>query len=68
MEYNISNIQLKILGGFCRITDLSILLFNFSSKNYSSKVYTYLEKVVVPVTLSTEKLSLLFLDVYTILN
>jgi hypothetical protein len=68
MEYNISNIQLKILGGFCRITDLGILLFNFSSKNYSSKLYTYLAKVVVPVTLSTEKLSLLFLNFFTIFN
>jgi hypothetical protein len=36
--------------GFCRITDLGILLFNFSSKNHSSKVYTYLEEVVVLVT------------------
>jgi hypothetical protein len=46
--------------GVCRITNLGILLFNFSSKNYRSKVYTYLEKVVVLVTLSTTKLSLLF--------
>jgi hypothetical protein len=65
MEYNISKIQLKILGGFCRITDLGILLFNFSSKNYSSKVYTYLEKVVVLVTMSTTKLGFPFLDFST---
>jgi hypothetical protein len=52
--------------GFCRITDLGTLLFNFSSKN-SSKVYTYLEKVVVLVTQSTTKLSLPFLDFSTIL-
>jgi hypothetical protein len=52
---------------FCRITDLGILLFNFSSKNYSSKVYTYLKKVVVLVTQSTKKLGLLFLDFSTIL-
>jgi hypothetical protein len=45
---------------FCRITYLGILFFNFSSKNYRSKVYTYLEKLVILVTLSTEKLSLLF--------
>jgi hypothetical protein len=54
--------------GFCRITDLGILLFNFSSKNHSSKVYTYLEKVVVLVTLSTTKFGLPFLDFPTILN
>jgi hypothetical protein len=46
--------------GFCRITDLGILHFNFSSKNCSSKVYTCLEKVVVLVTHSTIKLSLHF--------
>jgi hypothetical protein len=67
-SHNISKIQIKILCGFCRNTDLCILLFNFSSKNYSSKVYTYLEKVVVLVALSTEKLSLLFLDFSTIFN
>jgi hypothetical protein len=39
----------------------------FSNKNYNSKAYTYLEKVVVLVTLSTTKLSLLFLDFSTIL-
>jgi hypothetical protein len=65
MEYNVSKIQLKMLGGFCIITDLVILLFNFSSRNYSSKVYTYLEKVVVLVTLSTTKLALQFLDFST---
>jgi hypothetical protein len=65
--HNISKTQLKIMYGLCRITDLGILLFNFSSKNYSSKVYTYLEKVVVLVTQSTAKLSLQFLDFSTIL-
>jgi hypothetical protein len=53
--------------GFCRITDLGILLFNFSSKQYSSKVYTYLEKVVVLATQSTTKLSLHFFDFSVIL-
>jgi hypothetical protein len=53
--------------GFCRITDLGILHFNFSSKNCSSKLYTCLEKVVVLVTLSTAKSSLLFLDFSTML-
>jgi hypothetical protein len=53
---------------FCRITDLGILHFYFSSKNCSSKVYTYLEKVVVLVTLSTTKLSLLLLEFSTILK
>jgi hypothetical protein len=57
-----------ILCGFCRNINLGILLFNFSSKNYSSKVYTYLEKVVDLVILSTAKLGLLFLDCSTILN
>jgi hypothetical protein len=53
--------------GFCRITDLGILLFHFPSKNYSSKVYTYVEKVVVLVTKNTTKLSLPFLEFSTIL-
>jgi hypothetical protein len=53
--------------GFCRITDLGILLSNFSNKNYSSKVYTYLKKVVVLVTQKTTKLSLPFFDFSTIL-
>jgi hypothetical protein len=53
--------------GVCRITDQGILHFNVSSKNYSSKVYTCLEKVVVLVTQSTTKLSLHFLDFSTIL-
>jgi hypothetical protein len=53
--------------GFCRITYLGILHFNFSSKNCSSKLYTCLKKVVVLVTLSTAKLSLLFLDFSTML-
>jgi hypothetical protein len=49
---------------FCRITDLGILHFNFSSKSCSSKVYTYLEKVVVLVTQSTTKLSLHFFGLF----
>jgi hypothetical protein len=53
--------------GFCRIKDLGISHFYFSSKNCSSKVYTYLEKVVVLVTLSTEIFSLLLLDFSMIL-
>jgi hypothetical protein len=53
--------------GFYRNIDLGILLFSFSSKNYSSKVYTCLKKVVVLVTQSTTKLSLPFLDFSTIL-
>jgi hypothetical protein len=60
--HNISKIQLKIMYGFCRITDLGISPFNFSSKNYSSKVYICFEKVVVLVTQSTTKLGLQFLD------
>jgi hypothetical protein len=55
-------LSLKNSCGFYRITDLGILHFYFSSKNYSSKVYTYLEKAVVLVTLSTTKLGLLFLN------
>jgi hypothetical protein len=62
MEYNISKIQLKIMCIFCRITDLGILHFYFSSKNCSSKVYTSLEKVVGLVSLRTTKLGLQFLD------
>jgi hypothetical protein len=53
--------------GFWRITDLGILHFYFSSENCSSRLYSYLEKVVVLATLSTEKLSLLFLDFSMIL-
>jgi hypothetical protein len=67
MEYNISKIQLKIMCIFCRNIDLGILHFYFSSKSCSSKVYTTLEKVVFLVTLSTEKLSLQFLDFSVIL-
>jgi hypothetical protein len=50
--------------GFCRITDLGISHFNFSSKTYSSKVYTCFEKVLVLVTHSTTKLGLQFLDFF----
>jgi hypothetical protein len=66
MEYNISKIQLNIMCRFCRITDLGILHFYFSSKNCSSKVYTSLEKVVDLVTLSTTKSGLQLLDFYVI--
>jgi hypothetical protein len=46
--------------GFCKITDLGILHFNFSSNNCSSKVYTCFGKVVVLVTQSTTKLGFIF--------
>jgi hypothetical protein len=62
-----SKIQLKIMHGFCRITNLGKSHFNFSSKNYSSKVYTCFVKVVALVTQSTTKLGLYFLDLSTIL-
>jgi hypothetical protein len=55
------------MHGFCRITDLGISPFNFSSKNYSSKLYTCFEKVVALVTQSTTKLGLQFLDFSVIL-
>jgi hypothetical protein len=55
------------MKGFCRNIDLGISDFNFSSKNYNSKVYTCLENVVVLVTQSTTKLSMQFLDFSTIL-
>jgi hypothetical protein len=55
------------MHGFCRITDLGISPFNFSSKKYSSKVYTCFEKVVFLVTQSTIKLGLQFLDFSVIL-
>jgi hypothetical protein len=64
--HNISKIQLKFMYGFCRITDLGKSHFKFSSKNYSSKVYTCLVKVVVLVTQSRTKLCLHFLDFYMI--
>jgi hypothetical protein len=67
MEYNISKIQIKNLCRFFRNIDLGILHFYFSSKNFSSKVYTSLEKVVALVTLSTTKLGLQFLDVSVML-
>jgi hypothetical protein len=46
------------LCGICRITDLGILHFYFSSKNYGSKAYTPQEKVVVLVILSKAKIGL----------
>jgi hypothetical protein len=52
---------------FCRITDLGKSYFNFSSKNYSSKVYTCFVKVVVLVIQSTAKLGLQFVDFCKIL-
>jgi hypothetical protein len=64
---NISKIQLKIMYAFCRITDLGISHFDFSSKNYSSKVYKCFGKVVVLVTQSTTKLGVQFLDFSVIL-
>jgi hypothetical protein len=60
--HHISKIQLKIMYGFCRNTNLGISHFNFSSKNYSSKVYTYFAENVDLVTQSTIKLGLQFLD------
>jgi hypothetical protein len=59
--------QMIVMCRLYRITDLGILHFYFSSKNCSSKVYTNLKKVVDLVTLSTAKLSLLFLDFSMIL-
>jgi hypothetical protein len=56
------------LYGFCRNIDLGVLLFNLSSKNYSSKVYTYFGKVVVLVTHNTTKLGLQFFYFSTILS
>jgi hypothetical protein len=53
--------------GFCRITDLGISHFNFSSKNCSSKVYTSFVENVVLVTQSTILLRLHFLDFSMIL-
>jgi hypothetical protein len=53
--------------GFCKTTDLGKTHFNFSSKDYSSKVYTSFAKVVVLVTQSTTKLDLQFFDFSTIL-
>jgi hypothetical protein len=63
-----SKAQLKISCRFYRITDLGISRSYFSSKNYNSKVYTALEKVVALGTQSTTKLALLFLDFSKILN
>jgi hypothetical protein len=54
--------------GFCRNTDLGISHFNFSSKNKSSKVYTYFGELAGLVTQSTKKSGLLFLDFSTILS
>jgi hypothetical protein len=51
--------------GFCRITDLAKSHFNFSSKNFSSKVYTCFVKVIGLVTQSTTKLGLQLLDFST---
>jgi hypothetical protein len=53
--------------GFCTITDLGKSHFNFSSKNYSPKVYTRFVKIVGLVTQSTKKIVLQFLDFSTIL-
>jgi hypothetical protein len=53
--------------GFCRIIDLGKTHFNFSSKNYRSKVYTFFAENVDLVTLSTTKLVCQFLYFSTIL-
>jgi hypothetical protein len=66
--HNISKTQLKISCGFYRIIDLGLLHFYFSSKNYSSKTHTPLEKVIVSVTLGITKLGFLFLYFSTIFN
>jgi hypothetical protein len=52
---------------FCSTRDLGKMDFNFSCKNYSSKVYTSFAKVVRFVTRSTEKLVLHFSDFCTFL-
>jgi hypothetical protein len=53
--------------GLCRITDLGISHFNFSSKNQASKVYKCFGKIVVLATQSTTKLVLQYLDLTAIL-
>jgi hypothetical protein len=53
--------------GFVFTTDLGKLVFYFSCKIWSSKVYTCFVEVAVLVTQSTEKLVLQFLDFSTIL-
>jgi hypothetical protein len=47
--------------GFDSTTDLGKMDFNFSCKNYNSKLYTSFAKVVGLVTRSTTKLVLHFL-------
>jgi hypothetical protein len=59
--HNISKIQVKIMYGFCIITNLDIWHFSFSSKNCSSKVYTCFVENVVLVTKSTTKFGMQFL-------
>jgi hypothetical protein len=59
--------QLLFMYGFCRTTNLGKTHFNFSSKNYSSKVCTSFAKVVVLVTQITAKLDLQFFDFSKIL-
>jgi hypothetical protein len=54
--------------GFGCTTDLGKMVFYFSCKNYSLKVYTCFVEVAVLVTQSTTKLALQFLDFSTILN
>jgi hypothetical protein len=53
--------------GFGSTTDLGKTHFNFSCKNYSSKVYTSFAKVVGLVTMSIANFVLQFLDFSTIL-
>jgi hypothetical protein len=52
---------------FCRITDLGKMVFYFSCKNQSSKVYACFVENVVLVTQSTTKIGLQFLDFSVIL-
>jgi hypothetical protein len=65
--HNISKTQLMNMCGFGSTIDLGKTHFNFSWKNYSSKVYTSFAKVVGLVTKSTTKLVWQFLDFSTIL-
>jgi hypothetical protein len=48
--------------GFSSTTDLGKMDFNFSCKNYNSKVYTCFAKDVVLLTWNTTKLVLHFSD------
>jgi hypothetical protein len=52
---------------FCSTTDLGKMDFNFSCKNYNSKVYTCFAKVVGLFTGKVQKLLLHFSDFSVIL-